>query len=223
MSFSIRILGDLVHLLSLILLTRKIWLTRSCTGVSLRTQELYLLVFVARYLDLFWNWNSLYNVIMKILFIGFTAWLNYQIRRVYAASYQEYRTQDSFNNWYLIVPCALLALFFNEAPAGLAADPFEFFWAFSIFLEAVAIYPQCHLHMARRGMVDVLTADYVFCLGAYRFIYVFSWIFRWYTDVTYIHSWLAFLSGCVQILLYCDFFYYYLRNRASAKEIVLPV
>jgi len=37
----------------------KINATKSCAGVSLKTQELYLLVFVTRYLDLFYSFISL--------------------------------------------------------------------------------------------------------------------------------------------------------------------
>jgi ER lumen protein retaining receptor len=42
-----------------------VWLcTRS--GISLKTQELYCLVFIARYLDIFWNFISMYNTCMKV-------------------------------------------------------------------------------------------------------------------------------------------------------------
>ena len=38
---------------------------------------------------------------------------------------------------FIILPCFLLALIFNEG-----YEPFEILWAFSIYLEAVAILPQ---------------------------------------------------------------------------------
>jgi ER lumen protein retaining receptor len=38
--------------------------------VSRKTRELYLAVFVARYLDLFTNYISLYNTVMKLVFIS---------------------------------------------------------------------------------------------------------------------------------------------------------
>ncbi len=40
-------------------------------GVSCRTQEIYLIVFVARYLDLFWLYVSLYNTGMPIIVSNF--------------------------------------------------------------------------------------------------------------------------------------------------------
>lgn len=39
-------------------------------GISLKTQELYLVVFIARYLDLFTNFHSLYNSVMKVFYLA---------------------------------------------------------------------------------------------------------------------------------------------------------
>ena len=144
------------------------------------------------------------------------------IRTTYKASYQDYITQDSLDYRFLIIPCAVLCLIWNEEPGGLFSSPFEISWAFSIYLEAIAILPQCVLNRARKGLVDVLTADYVFCLGAYRLLYFLSWVLRWFFDETYIHSWIAFTGGIVQIILYCDFFYYYVISRRTQKALQLP-
>ncbi|KAF6288275.1 ER lumen protein-retaining receptor 1 [Daubentonia madagascariensis] len=62
-----RFLGDLSHLLAIILLLLKIWKSRSCAGISGKSQVLFAVVFTARYLDLFTNYISLYNTCMKIL------------------------------------------------------------------------------------------------------------------------------------------------------------
>lgn len=218
----IRIVGDLVHLLSLILLLRKIWTTSSCTGISRRTQELYLLVFLTRYVDVFWNFHSIYNSILKVLFVITTSCIVYLIRVKTKSSYIEYEQQDSLGYRYLILPSVILAFLWNEQPWGFLSAPFEISWAFSIYLEAVAILPQCVLNRARRGLVDILTADYVFCLGLYRLLYFLSWVLRWIFDETYVHSWIAFMGGIVQILFYCDFFYFYLVGRRDRK-IQLPV
>lgn len=43
-----------------LVLLLKIQATKSCAGVSLKTQELYAIVFLTRYLDLFTNYVSLY-------------------------------------------------------------------------------------------------------------------------------------------------------------------
>ncbi len=49
-------------------------------GLSCKTQELYLLVFCVRYLDLFMYYISLYNTFMKLFFITSTAFIIYLMR-----------------------------------------------------------------------------------------------------------------------------------------------
>jgi hypothetical protein len=47
----------------------------------MRTQELYALVFVARYLDLFFNFISFYNTVMKLIFISSSFTILWYMRR----------------------------------------------------------------------------------------------------------------------------------------------
>ena len=49
-------------------------------GLSCKTQEMYLIVFCVRYLDLFMYYISLYNTFMKFFFIGSTAFIIYLMR-----------------------------------------------------------------------------------------------------------------------------------------------
>ena len=165
-----RFLGDMMHLASLAFLMWRVYDKKNCAGVSVKTQELYLLVFVARYLDLFLYWISLYNTGMKIAFIASTATLIYLMRfkRPYNTTYDP--KSDDFPAWqFLVAPCLILGLIFN-----FEFTPVEILWSFSIFLEAVAFIPQ--LAMLRKVReVENLTSNYVFCLGAYRLLYVFNW------------------------------------------------
>jgi hypothetical protein len=52
-------------------------------GISFRTQALYVTVFVARYLDLFTRYISLYNSLMKIFFIGSSVYILYLMQFKY--------------------------------------------------------------------------------------------------------------------------------------------
>jgi len=65
-----RLIGDMSHLMAVIFLLLKVRATRSCGGISLKTQALYLTVFATRYLDLFTHFVSLYNSVMKLVFLG---------------------------------------------------------------------------------------------------------------------------------------------------------
>jgi len=74
-------------------------------------------VFLTRYLDLFTYFHSLYNSVMKVIYIVASAAVVYLLRYVepYKSSYQKDAKNDSFLHVkFAILPCALLALFFNE-------------------------------------------------------------------------------------------------------------
>ena len=61
-----RLCGDFSHLASFVILLHKIFVKKDCAGISLKTQILYFIVFVTRYLDIFTNFWSIYNTIMKV-------------------------------------------------------------------------------------------------------------------------------------------------------------
>lgn len=85
-----------------------------CAGVSLKTQELYALVFACRYLDIFTYYVSLYNTIMKLIFLGSSFSIVWYMRyhKVVRRSYD--KDQDTFRHYFLVLPCLLLALLINE-------------------------------------------------------------------------------------------------------------
>ncbi|CAN1269536.1 ER lumen protein-retaining receptor B [Linum perenne] len=206
-----RLAGDMTHLASILVLLLKIHTIKSCAGVSLKTQELYALVFVARYLDMFTSFISIYNTLMKLIFLASTFSIIWYMKshKLVRRSYD--KDQDTFRHWFLVLPCLILALFIHEKFTFL-----EVMWTFSIFLEAVVILPQLVL-LQRTRNIDNLTGQYVFLLGAYRALYILNWIYRYFTEPNYIH-WIRI----VQTLLYADFFYYYFQSWKNNKKLQLP-
>lgn len=203
-----RLTGDLCHVISFVMLVWRLHKARSAAGVSLKTQELYLLVFVTRYLDLFTNHLSLFNTVMKMVYLALSSYIVYLIRtkKPWKATYDE--SHDTFLHWkFAVAPCAVLALLINEELTFM-----EVAWTFSVYLEAVAIFPQL-IVLQRYGEVENLTSHYVFFLGAYRALYMVNWVYRYVTEPYYQH-WIVWIAGTVQTLLYADFFYYYLLRCA---------
>mmetsp|Transcript_24950 Transcript_24950/g.34383 ORF Transcript_24950/g.34383 Transcript_24950/m.34383 type:complete len:216 (-) Transcript_24950:266-913(-) len=210
-----RLAGDMTHLLSIVTLLLKIHATKNCAGVSLRTQELYALVFVTRYLDIFFNFISIYNSVMKIIFISSSFTIIWYMRKHKVVSQTYDKEQDTFRYMFLIGPSILLALVLNHD-----FTVTEVLWTFSIYLEAVAILPQLVL-LQRTKNVDTLTGNYVFLLGAYRGLYLLNWIYRYFTEPLY-RQWIVWASGIVQTAIYCDFFYYYLKSWRNNERLSLP-
>lgn len=176
--------------------------------MSLKTQQLYALVFLTRYVDLLFT-NPLrsplttYNTVMKVLFITSSLYIVHQMRTRYVHTYSA--AADAFRVPFLVGPAALAALLFH-----LKNTVVEVVWAFSIFLEAVAIMPQLFL-LQKTGEVENITSHYIAALGAYRALYAVNWLWRAFWEPGY-RQWLAWTAGIVQTVLYADFFYHYIKR-----------
>ncbi|CAD6568264.1 MAG: endoplasmic reticulum retention protein, partial [Cyphobasidiales sp. Tagirdzhanova-0007] len=211
-----RLLGDLSHLASILILIQKIHKSRSCRGISFKTQALYLVVFATRYIDLFTGpYYSVYNTIMKLIFLASSAWIVYLMRGKYRPTQDP--AIDTLKIEYLLGPCVVLGLIANyrlyadflhhlrqQHLIRLISTPLEISWAFSIYLEAIAILPQLFM-LQRTGEAEAITTHYLFALGLYRGLYIPNWIYRYFTEDTV--DPIAIVAGIVQTGLYADFFY----------------
>ncbi|CAD7691753.1 unnamed protein product [Nyctereutes procyonoides] len=165
---------------SIILLLLKIWKSRSCAGISGKSQVLFAAVFTARYLDLFTNYISLYNTYMKVVYIACsftTVWMIYsKFKATYDGNHNTFRVE------FLVVPTAILAFLVNHD-----FTPVEILRTFSIYLESVAILPQLFT-VSKTGEAETITSHYLFALGRYHFEGFFDLI--------------AIVAGLVQTVLY---------------------
>ncbi|WOG90546.1 hypothetical protein DCAR_0309790 [Daucus carota subsp. sativus] len=194
-----RLAGDMTHLASILVLLLKIHTIKSCAGVSLKTQELYALVFATRYLDIFFyslistiftDFVSLYNTVMKLIFLGSFFSIVWYIRhhKIVRRSYD--KDQDTFRHYFLLLPCFLLALFIHERftfkeMIFLFCIFEHVMCTFSLYLEAIAILPQLVL-LQRTRNIDNLT-------GQYFVDYIYLWVVdiccSWITNTPTYYSW----------------------------------
>ncbi|OAY44581.1 ER lumen protein-retaining receptor B isoform X2 [Manihot esculenta] len=210
-----RLAGDMTHLLSIVVLLLKIRNMKSCAGISLKTQELYALVFLTRYLDLFTKYYSIYNTAMKLVFIGTSVAIVWYMRYHKVVKQTYSKDEDTFRHYILILLSFVLALLIHRS-----FDVIEVLWAFSIYLEAVAILPQLLL-LQRSRNIDNLTVNYVFLLGTYRALYIINWIYRFFAErITF--RWIPWISGLIQTALFADFFYYYIKSWKTQEQLKLP-
>ncbi|CAG9584453.1 unnamed protein product [Danaus chrysippus] len=197
-----RLLADLSHLLAIIILLLKIWKTRSCAGISGKSQILFSIVYTARYLDLLTTYVSAYNTVMKIVFIAASYATVYLMYVKFKATYDH--NHDTFRIEFLLIPSLILALLINREFTVM-----EVLWTFSIYLEAVAILPQLFL-VSKTGEAESITSHYLFALGSYRGLYLLNWIYRYIFEDHY--ELIAIVAGVIQTVLYCDFFYLYITK-----------
>lgn len=207
-----RLTGDLSHLLAIIILLLKIWKTRSCAGISGKSQILFTIVYITRYLDLVTTFISVYNTVMKVVFVGASVATVFLMFVKFRATYD--RNHDSFRVEFLLIPTVILALVVNHDFTVL-----EVLWTFSIYLESVAILPQLFL-VSKTGEAESITSHYLFALGSYRALYLMNWIWRYIMESHY--DLIAIFAGIIQTILYCDFFYLYITKVLKGKKLQLP-
>jgi ER lumen protein retaining receptor len=193
------------------------------TGISVRTHELFLVVFVTRYLDLFTTFYSLYNSCMKVLYIATTASIIYMIRLSEPICSTYDKAQDTFLHWkFAVAPCAVIAFITHLLGSGFSKfDLLELLWTFSIYLESIAILPQL-IVLQRYREVENLTGNYILFMGAYRAFYILNWIYRSYHEPMYQHHFVVYFCGVLQTVLYADFFYYYFKSKQKGGKFTLP-
>ncbi|KAH7413355.1 ER lumen protein retaining receptor-domain-containing protein [Cadophora sp. MPI-SDFR-AT-0126] len=209
-----RVLGDLSHLISILILLHKMHQTNSCSGISFKSQALYLMVYVTRYIDLFWTFgDSAYNTIFKLLFLGSSGYTIYLMTTAYKPTHDP--NIDTFRVQYLLGGSLVLAILFPYK-----YTPSEILWAFSIWLESVAILPQLFL-LQRTGEAETITTHYLFALGSYRALYIPNWIYRYWAEGHW--DGISVMAGLVQTVLYSDFFWIYYTKVLKGKKFALPV
>lgn len=216
-----RFCGDMSHVFSIIVLLLRLRVAKNANGISLKTQELFLLVFLTRYVDLFTTFYSLYNTVMKVAYIGTTSYVVYMIRKTEPLKSTYDPSHDSFKHVeFAVAPAAGLAFLINLFGEN-RFNLVELLWVFSIVLESVAIIPQL-ITLQRYNEVENLTSEYIFFLGLYRGLYILNWVYRAYTEASYHHHYVAYIFGILQTALYVDFFYYYAKARFRGERMQLP-
>ena len=81
-------------------------------GISGKSQVLFGLVFITRYLDLATNFVSVYNTVMKVVFIISVLATCYLIFFKFRATYDA--NHDAFRAEFLVIPTAGLAVLVNH-------------------------------------------------------------------------------------------------------------
>eukprot|EP00754_Rhynchopus_humris_P042371 Rhum_TRINITY_DN260_c0_g1::Rhum_TRINITY_DN260_c0_g1_i1::g.917::m.917/K10949/KDELR; ER lumen protein retaining receptor len=219
-----RFIGDMLHLLSVIVVLHKMLNLKTSSGISLKSQLAYAIVFTTRYIPTLFRHTSMYLICMKFFFL-LTSWyivFLMRTRNPWKATYTHDKKYDTIQMRYIIGPCILLAFLFHyERPHH---EIVEMLWTFSQYLEAVAIVPQLWLltqTVEQGGKWELLTGHYVFCLGTYRLFYIMNWVYRYWEGGhwNYVDS----TSGIIQTLLYTEFFYTYYKGVRELKASGLPL
>lgn len=108
--------------------------------------------------------------------------------------------------------CLILALFHNEE-----MTVSEVSWAFSLYLEAVAVCPQLWMVYSAKCNSSPVLNWYLFGLVCYRALYIANWFYRY--GLALVDS-ISLVSGSIQTLisLLTLFYSIYYRSRPSSPD-----
>lgn len=210
-----RFTGDFLSVSGKVALARKIKNTSSLSGVSLKTQILYLVVYCARYIDLFiiggkWGRMRIYNQIMKIVYISFQVYL---ISLFYGSlKYTYSKKYDTFNIPIFLFVGGILSFVFKNDTFTLYSYVDEYLYTLSLILESLAILPQLAL-CQDSGECEKLTAIYITLNGLYRLNYLIFFMISHFNGIT--ADTLMIVTSLIQSILYADFFRVYFTSLQS--------
>ena len=240
-------LGSVIRTFAFGLLLAKIISTKSVNGVSLKMIELYVVVFACRlasilfyegYLPFDSSGDYLYRG-MEIAGFLLCIGIGLLIVTLHKDTYQT--AADSFGAVlgvpsmcgivWVMVPSFCLALVFHPSlNANMVTDVA---WTFALALESTAILPQIimfikSLKEAKKNVGNEEWISHIIaCLGMARLIHLIFWLSS-YTELNdqfnkspggaHVGHFVVF-SQCVQLLLMCDYLYYYVKALYSGGNV----
>mmetsp|Transcript_17789 Transcript_17789/g.36221 ORF Transcript_17789/g.36221 Transcript_17789/m.36221 type:complete len:362 (-) Transcript_17789:112-1197(-) len=232
--------GAMARMFGFGILNVKTFKSQRATGISVKSLQLYCLVFFFRltsiirhegYLPYDKSGDWLYHFI-EIMALIFTASALWGCMGPFKQTYQQ--DQDKFGEMnvppgfgavYLAVPVMIVAVLIHP---NLNSDFMsDVAWTYAMYLESVSLVPQLYMFQKQAsGVVELLTAHFVAALGFGRLLEFAFWVYSYHELATAAGSklpgYLALFSQFMQLVLMLDFFWYYYVAVRNATPLVLP-
>lgn len=205
-----RYAADYLHFGGMLFGLVMVYSTRSVQGFSRKTQVLYQIVWLTRYIDVFTESQVRYLVFFKVAFNIVTAATVFAFN-LFHHTYDV--AADSCNLVAILVPTAIAA-FVTASSEGLQQE----LWTWSEFIEPFALVPQ-YIVLYRAKEVRRITLLYVAAVGGYRLLYVCNWIYKRYTWHGAYHDYTSWLGGGVECVLFFDFLFRIMQRREAQEAL----
>ncbi|KAJ3201803.1 endoplasmic reticulum retention protein [Dinochytrium kinnereticum] len=171
-------------------------------GISIKTQILYFILFLARYCNVFWTFSSTSDASLKLVYIGLSFYVVYLM--VNPTVKVGDIKKDAFPYEIIVGVSILLSTSFGIWNGSGLPTILE---NLSMYLESVAILPQLTFTYQTRSKGN-LGPEYLFVLGIYRIARIVSRALMLFSGIPL--DWVSVLFGLVGVGLYADMVYVYL-------------
>ncbi|CAM9176733.1 unnamed protein product, partial [Phaeothamnion confervicola] len=223
------------------LLNARMFLKKHAKGVSLKTLQIYVLVFAMRlisitrhegYLPYDRSGDYIYHTaeILSLLLSASAMVLMYtKFQRTYQRDYDNFGAYPplphELGTLWLVVPALVLALVLHPSLNNDFLS--DTAWTASMYLESAAIVPQLFMFQKQaKGVVEVLVGHSVFALGFARVLDMIFWLYSYHELTNKAGSKavgiLVLGTQFVHIAIMGDFFYYYFVSIRTGELMQLP-
>ena len=224
------VLSSLIQTCAFVIILIKVTDRQNCSGLSANTLICYCILLFARltstlfypgYLpnDSTGSWLYQLSDTISLLICSLLIYLIYFKYR----ETSDLMLDNKIPFYYLVIPSYILAIMIRS---NLNNNFFcDINWAFSMYLETVAIFPQILLFTLKKGQIEKFTSHYVALCGFSR---LFSLIFWWdtYDELNVPEIFFGkyigyFIIGAqiLQLLIMADYYYLYFKSILKGNEI----
>jgi len=224
-------LGAAVQCLGFCLLRLKVRQQRGAVGISSRTLQMFVLTYVCRlfstlqyngYLpvDRTGDWvYQLCEVAALLVAVSLLA----SIHSVHEASYEAHNDTCSIH-WFIAVCFALAYLIHPSLNNRVIPD---MAWTAALYLESVAMVPQLYMMSKKGGEVESLASHYIACVFVSRILMMSFWVNSYPElkpkDADFNFPGYGVMGAqMLQLVLFGDFMYYYVKSIRESSRMVLP-
>lgn len=237
-------LGGLTRMFGFMMLLFRIFKERNVDGLSLKTLELYAVVFFSRlssilfyegYLPYDRSGDWLYQAVEGTGLIIVCS-LIYLMLTKFSVTYNAdedpfgkgMNLPPQFGAVFLGGPCLLLAILIH--PSLNQNFITDVAWTFALYLETVAVIPQLYMFQKSKKPVNPWTSHFVFSIGLSRLFLLTFWVSSYHelsekNPVTITGGWVGLFvlaNQFVHLLVMGDFCYYYLKSAKAGTPLSLP-
>lgn len=203
-----RYVADYTHLTGMCLGLGSVIATKSVEGFSRKTQILYLIVYLTRYMDILTKTQVRYLLIFKVTFILITISMLFAFNH-FSATYSE--RLDSCNLLAVLMPTGGFAVI-----TSVGATLTDELWTWSEYLEPFALVPQ-YIVCYRAANLRPVVVLYILLVGGYRFGYICNWIYKRYMLHGAYHDYTSWAGGVLECVLFVDFVLRLVRSKEGAS------
>lgn len=220
------VLSAIFQMSSFLIILMQVHNYQNSSGISLNSMYCYLIIMITRLSStLFYNGylpsdttGDWFYQFCELISLGCIGTIIFFIKRLYRETSDT--ELDYVDYKYLFLPSLIVAFLVHTSLNNNILT--DIAWSCSMYLEAVAIYPQLYLFQTKGGQIESYTSHYVSLQGLSRLMSLIFWYYTYEElneemedSYSLFHSYTGFFliaSQAIQLILMVDFYYYYIKS-----------